>query len=548
MVIDFKENIELLEKLIFNFVLTEDDNDVIIKPKNYDSLDKREVIPLIKAHYFNDDTLQKVYRVAKKNFMEYKRIPTRNEIKDQCALAGVVLSDAKFASLFEIDLRSYNYDFLYKYTKAYIFYKNLNESVIDVLSFLKTADVNPENVEVITNDIREKFNSRLNVSLTNAESGLDFFNPNDHIQLSKAGNPTGFAFFDKVLDGGWNPKTLVIFQGRPKVGKSMVLSNIAARAFLSGCSVGIATLELSDRKYMKRLGSSILNFQAKSYDSMINPENAGFAQVRDKIIALKKSNDHLGDLQVKEFPTGAATAIDIENYFLKVQQNTGKRFKIIVVDYLNLMRPLREQGNIYEKVKVISEELRAVAIRNEWCIISATQIKRDAVDDQDIGMSDIAESFGLVHTVDSLFGLIRGPMEKRMKIKLIANRDGGYTESFKCYRMDYDYSRLTEESDIASQFYSDDEDTQNLENQMRKQYNNVNGNDAMNPIEPPRRENAYAGMLNPNLIPMKEAIARFEVPTEEAPPWEDVPETKAEVKQKPKEVDQSYDDILASIN
>src|SRR5690606_9599133 len=136
---------------------------------------------------------------------------------------------------------------------------------------------------------------------------------------------------------------------------------------------------------------------------------------------------------------------------------------VIVVDYINLMRPMREQGNVYEKIKVISEELRAVAIRNEWCIITATQIKRDAVDDQDLSMSDIAESFGLVHTVDSLFGLIRGPMEKRMKIKLIANRDGGYTESFKMYRMSYEFAKLTEETDPASEFYSDDDDTQSLE-------------------------------------------------------------------------------------
>jgi replicative DNA helicase len=178
----------------------------------------------------------------------------------------------------------------------------------------------------------------------------------------------------------------------------------------------------------------------------------------------------MGQLMVKEFPTGTASAIDVENYFITVQNNTGIRFKVIVVDYINLMRPLREQGNVYEKIKVISEELRAVAIRNEWCIITATQIKRDAVDDQDIGMSDIAESFGLVHTVDSLFGLIRGPMERRMKIKLIANRDGGYTESFKMYRMDYDFARLVEETDPASQYYSDDDDTMSLENEMRNQY------------------------------------------------------------------------------
>jgi len=469
--IDFKENIELLEKIIFNFVLTEDDNDVLIKPKNYDSMDKREIIPLVKAHYFNDDTLQRVYRVAKKFFGEYSKIPTRNELRELANLENLDIPDAKFKALFEVDLASYNYDFLFKYTKAFIFYKNLNASVIDVLSYLKTTDINPENVELITNEVREKFNEKLNVSFTNAESGLNFFNPVDHVQLSKVGNPTGFKFFDKVLGGGWNPKTLVVFQGRPKVGKSMVLSNIAGRAFVSGCNVGIATLELSDRKYMKRLGSMILDIPFKDYDSLLDKDQT--SEVASKMANLKSTVPTLGELIVKEFPTGTASAIDVENYFLKVQQNTGKKFTVIVVDYINLMRPMREQGNVYEKIKVISEELRAVAIRNEWCIITATQIKRDAVDDQDLSMSDIAESFGLVHTVDSLFGLIRGPMEKRMKIKLIANRDGGYTESFKMFRMSYEFAKLTEETDPASEFYSDDDDTQSLENQMRTQYQTV---------------------------------------------------------------------------
>ena len=489
MTIDFKENIELLEKIIFNFVLTEDDGDVVIKPKNYDSMDKREILPLVKAHYFNDDTLQRVYRVAKKFFVEYSNVPTRNELRELCNLSNLDIPEAKFNSLFAVDLSSYNYDFLFKYTKAFIFYKNLNASVIDVLSYLKTTEITPENVELITNEVREKFNEKLNVSFTNAESGLDFFNPVDHVQLSKIGNPTGFKFFDKTLGGGWNPKTLVVFQGRPKVGKSMVLSNIAGRAFVSGCNVGIATLELSDRKYMKRLGSMILEIPFKHYDALLDKTQT--SDVAQKMENLKKTVPTLGELIVKEFPTGTASAIDVENYFLKVQQNTGKKFTVIVVDYINLMRPMREQGNVYEKIKVISEELRAVAIRNEWCIITATQIKRDAVDDQDLSMSDIAESFGLVHTVDSLFGLIRGPMEKRMKVKLIANRDGGYTESFKMYRMSYEFAKLTEETDPASEFYSDDDDTQSLENQMRSQYHTI-----------------QTTTLPPNLITMEEAMSR----------------------------------------
>ena len=509
MIIDFKENIEVLEKLIFNFILTEEDNDTVIKPKNYDSLDQKEIIPLIKATYFNDDTIQRVYRECKKFFMEYHKIPTKNEIRKLVDLSGLQLSEKKFDSLFEVDLSSYNYDFLFKYTKSFIFYKNLNESVIDVMSYLKTTEITPTNVELITNEVREKINSKLSVSLSNSDSGLDFFNLEDHIQISKSGNPTGFPFFDKTLGGGWNPKTLVVFQGRPKVGKSMVLSNIGARAFLSGVNVGIATVELSDRKYMKRLGSCILNIPFKEYDSFLTREE--LALVQDGMKKLKNSIPNLGELKVKEFPTGTVTALDIESYFLKIQQNTGIKFKVIIVDYINLLRPLREQGNTYEKVKVISEELRAVAIRNEWCIITATQIRREAVKDQDLGMEDVAESFGLIHTVDSLYGLMRGPMEKRMKIKLIANRDGGYTESFKIYNMSYEFSKLTEERDPASEFYSEDDDSQSLENQMRNQYSTVQTT------------------IPPNLIPMAVAI-------EQGGPRNKEPRTYVD-----------YDDLLSSI-
>ena len=38
------------------------------------------------------------------------------------------------------------------------------------------------------------------------------------------------------------------------------------------------------------------------------------------------------------------------------------------------------------------------------------------------------------------------------------------------YRMDYDFARLVEETDPASQYYSDDDDTMSLENEMRNQY------------------------------------------------------------------------------
>ena len=137
------------------------------------------------------------------------------------------------------------------------------------------------------------------------------------------------------------------------------------------------------------------------------------------------------------------------------------------------MRPVTEQGGLYEKIKVISEELRGVAMRNKWCLITATQIKRDSIDDFDLGMDSVAESFGLIHTVDALYGLMRGPLEQRMKIKLIANRDNGYEESYKFYDMKKDYMRLEESVGENSEYYSDDEEIGRMENELRDSYKTI---------------------------------------------------------------------------
>jgi hypothetical protein len=49
--IDFKENIELLERVILNFILMDDNNETLIRPKNVEALDVREVIPKLKTQY-----------------------------------------------------------------------------------------------------------------------------------------------------------------------------------------------------------------------------------------------------------------------------------------------------------------------------------------------------------------------------------------------------------------------------------------------------------------------------------------------------------------
>jgi len=477
--IDFTENIESLEKMVWNFVLNTTSNIDDLRPTNHESLRREELITMLRPNYFNDDNRQESFKAALKFFKEYEKIPNKKELKSYIELLNINLTEEEFLDLYEFNLNEYNYDYLYKYVRAFILLRNLNLTVFDLLTYLKTTVIDPNNIDKISEKVRNDISNKLALNFSSVDTGLNFFNPESHIQISKSGSPTGFPFLDKVQGGGWNAKALVVFQGRPKVGKSMVLGNIAARSFLTGNVTGLVTVELADRAYMKRIGSNILGIKSEEYSRITDAAAANL--IKEKIQDLKDSGKTVGELIIKEFPTGGANAIDIENYFVRLEQKLNKKFKVIVVDYLNLLKPLNNQNGLYEKIKAISEELRGVAMRNEWCVISATQIRREDIDNFDLGMDSVAESFGLIHTVDSLFGLMRSPLESRMKIKVIANRDNGYEESYKFYTMHKDFFRLSEESGQNSEFYSDDEEVTRMADELRSEYQEMNKTETSTP-------------------------------------------------------------------
>lgn len=77
-------------------------------------------------------------------------------------------------------------------------------------------------------------------------------------------------------------------------------------------------------------------------------------------------------------------------------------------------------------------------------------------DATDLSMNSASESSGLVATVDGMFGIIQDPMmltNNEYKLKLLANRDEGYKNSYKKFLVDYQHMRISE--DPNSQIIND---------------------------------------------------------------------------------------------
>ena len=68
--IDFTENIDSLEKMVWNFILHTDNDNNELKPKSHDSLRREELITMIKPSYFNEENRQESFKLALKFFRE----------------------------------------------------------------------------------------------------------------------------------------------------------------------------------------------------------------------------------------------------------------------------------------------------------------------------------------------------------------------------------------------------------------------------------------------------------------------------------------------
>ena len=93
-----------------------------------------------------------------------------------------------------------------------------------------------------------------------------------------------------------------------------------------------------------------------------------------------------------------------------------------------------------------------MASRNAWIIITASQINRSGYDASEINMGNIAESAGLGHTADFMYGIIQDSsmhLDNEYWLKILKVRKGT-GKNTKCkYNITYDYMRLHETDEIV---------------------------------------------------------------------------------------------------
>ena len=219
-----------------------------------------------------------------------------------------------------------------------------------------------------------------------------------------AGIPTGFREFDERT-GGLFPAELTVVFGLSGKGKSTLMKAMACNIRKTGRNVlhcGNEENEFQMRsKYMSAdSGTCYTPFKRGSYTD-------------DDFNALKKYSDHernaQGAIYIYEFPQQTdATWIERAYHQLEMQ---GIHIDVIVVDYLDLMKPCEKAYSENDEGGKVTSDLKQIAINCNCPVITATQAgiqseKQEKKDNPFLNQSDVFGTKRKVHSANCLIGIV----------------------------------------------------------------------------------------------------------------------------------------------
>lgn len=241
------------------------------------------------------------------------------------------------------------------------------------------------------------------------EAVSDYFERVEYImvhQNESFGVPSGFRDLDELL-GGFQRSDLLIFAGRPGMGKTSWLLTTAVNVARIGGRVAIFTMEMGVEQLVQRMISMETGISTQSLRlGRISPqEYSRFVEAAGRI----------SNFQIFIDDTPALSPAQMRTKCRRLQHEHG--IDLIILDYMQLMNSGGVyQNNRVQEISYISRSVKELARELNVPVISAAQLSRAVEQRQDKRpvLSDLRES---------------GSIEQDADIVMFLYRDGVYNEA-----------------------------------------------------------------------------------------------------------------------
>ena len=223
--------------------------------------------------------------------------------------------------------------------------------------------------------------------------------------LEVSGTPSGFGELDQ-LTGGFQPGNLIVVAARPSMGKSALVTNIAENAAVRyGKSVALFSLEMSETELAQRFIAS----QAK-----LNGDELRKGRVRpERWPSIMRATEKLA---VSPLWVDDSSDIGIHELRAKARRlHSRNELGLVIVDYLQLMRPEDPSTNRVEQIGHMSRGLKILARELSVPVIAVSQLSRavETRPDKEPILSDLRESGQIEQDADLVIFVYREEYYKK---------------------------------------------------------------------------------------------------------------------------------------
>ena len=210
------------------------------------------------------------------------------------------------------------------------------------------------------------------------------------------GMPSGFKSIDRIT-GGIREDDYVIIGARPSQGKSTLLMTMADNiAIESGIPVGIFSCEMSKASLNERQIFSLSGITKKriQFGHLNGSQMGKIQEACESIYNAPIYIDDTPNISLSAFRASAR----------KMIRNDG--VKMIFIDYLGLMNPEKPRLARWERIGILSKELKNFCRENHVPLVVLSQLGREAQGKRPT-MADLRDSGSVEEDSDLIFFLHR---------------------------------------------------------------------------------------------------------------------------------------------
>ena len=437
------------------------------------------------AAFLQTDYFEGVYKNLFKEFTlfiaKYNKLPSMEAFKIEMD-TGDRLNEEQYRHAVEIlpnifTPQSENLEWLIDRTERWCQDRAVFNAVMSSISIIdgKHPTLQKNSIpDVLTKALAVTFDSNVGHDyLENIDERFEFY----HKQEERI--PFDLDYFNRITKGGLPNKTLNIALAGTGVGKSLFMCHCAASALSQGRNVLYITMEMAEERIAERIDANLMNVDIGALEYM---EEKKF---KDRVKSIAEKTH--GKLIIKEYPTGQANTSHFRALLNELKLKKNFVPEIIFIDYLNIcassrMKSMGGSINSYTYIKAIAEEMRGLAVEFNLPILSATQTTRSGYSNDDIGLEDTSESFGLPATADLMFALISNDElanQNQMMVKQLKNRYndpvtnqrftiGVNRSKMKLYDIDNSISVLKKPEDDTGPVFDNTTSGQRIQSEKKK--------------------------------------------------------------------------------